>query len=66
MSKVFKKLVKEESGMGTVEIVIIIAVLIGIALIFKDTIISFVRSILANIFNQDTLNNATDINNMIK
>ena len=38
---------KDESGLGTVEIVVILAVLVSIALIFRNQIIAFVRSTLA-------------------
>lgn len=31
----FKKLLKEEEGLGTIEIIIILAVLVGLALLFK-------------------------------
>ena len=44
---------KEEDGLGTVEIVIIVAILVGIALIFRTAIIDFVKGILGQIFNSD-------------
>jgi len=40
-------------GLGTIEIVIIIAVLIAIALIFRKAIINFVKSITDSIFGDD-------------
>lgn len=55
-----------EGGLGTVEIVIIIAVLVGIALIFRDAIISFVTQIMQNVFgNEDVIDkvNSTNIYN---
>ncbi len=42
---------KEEDGLGTVEVVVIIAVLVGIALIFRKAIFSYVNQILDTIFN---------------
>lgn len=39
----------EEDGIGTVEIVLIIIVLIGLALLFKNTITSFLETILSKI-----------------
>ncbi|MDR0469924.1 MAG: hypothetical protein LBH09_08125 [Peptococcaceae bacterium] len=39
----------EEDGLGTVEVVLILAVLVGIALIFREYIFGFVREIMANI-----------------
>jgi Flp pilus assembly pilin Flp len=52
MLSLLKRFAKEEDGLGTVEIVIIIAVLVGIALIFKSVIVNFVTTILKNIFGQ--------------
>lgn len=47
----FKKFLKEEDALGTVEIVIILAVLVSIALIFRETIITYVRKLLGNILS---------------
>ena len=52
MIKLFKNFLKEEDGLGTVEIVVIIAVLVGIALIFRAAIFSFVSGAVDKIFNQ--------------
>ena len=49
----FKQFLVEEDGMGTAEVVIIAAVLVAIALMFKDTIISFVDDILKNNFDSN-------------
>ena len=51
MLKMVKGFLKEEEGMGTVEIVLIIAVLVAIALLFKDKITAFIEGALANIFD---------------
>jgi Flp pilus assembly pilin Flp len=57
MFKLIKNFLKEEDGLGTVEIVIIIAVLVGIALIFRDAIINFVTGIMRSVFgDQDIIN----------
>ncbi|HHV97056.1 MAG TPA: hypothetical protein GXX37_11390 [Clostridiaceae bacterium] len=58
-NKLAEKLRKED-GLGTVEIVVIIAVLVGIALIFRDAIINFAVNIMKNVFGDDTIIN--DIN----
>lgn len=42
--------IKNKRGISTVEIAIIIAVLVGVALIFRGAIISFVNDILQNMF----------------
>ena len=52
MVKLIKNFLKEEDGLGTVEIVVIIAVLVGIALIFRSAIFSFVKSALNKIVGQ--------------
>ena len=46
--------------MGTVEIVVIIAVLVGIALIFRDAIINFVTGIMTNVFADDSITKDID------
>ncbi|MDD4188551.1 MAG: Flp1 family type IVb pilin [Eubacteriales bacterium] len=48
MSKYF---VEKNKGLGTVEIVIIIAVLVGIALIFRDAIVEFAKKLMDAVFS---------------
>lgn len=55
MLNLVKDFLKEEDGLGTVEIVVIIAVLLGIALLFRTYIFDFVRNILDKIFNSPEL-----------
>ena len=50
MTDLIKSFIKEEDGMGTVEIILIIAVLVGIALIFRTQIIKFVTDMVGKIF----------------
>ena len=47
--KTFSQFLKEEDGMGTVEIVLIIVVLIALVAIFKDGIKSVLESILKKV-----------------
>ncbi len=49
MVKIFKDFLKEEDGLGTVEIVLLIAILVGLALAFKKSIVEFVNGILKGI-----------------
>jgi hypothetical protein len=49
------RLNRDERGLGTVEIVIIIAVLVGIALIFRDAIINFAVDIMKNVFGDSNI-----------
>ncbi|MCL2121821.1 MAG: hypothetical protein FWH28_06175 [Clostridiales bacterium] len=54
----------EEDGLGTVEIVLILAVLVGIALIFRQYIFGFVKDIMDNIMGgsvSDIVSNPLDI-----
>lgn len=47
-----KQFLTEEDGMGTVEIILIIVVLVGLVLIFKEQITKIVNSIFSKITNQ--------------
>lgn len=47
--KSLKQFIKEEDGMGTVEIILIIVVLIGLVVIFKKQLTSIVNTILRKI-----------------
>ena len=47
-----RNLMKDESGIGVVEVILILLVLVGLVIIFKDQIISLARSIFSNINNQ--------------
>lgn len=50
MFSALKRFVTEEDGMGTVEVIIIIAVLVGVALLFRKQLITFVNGIIDNLF----------------
>lgn len=50
-----KNAIANEDGMGTIELVLLICVLIALALMFKDTIVDFVSDILGNISSQETV-----------
>ncbi len=49
MLKNWKDFLKEEDGMGTVEIILIIVVLIGLVIIFKNQLTKLVESIFSKI-----------------
>lgn len=51
MKNVIKKL-RGNSGMGTVEIILIIVVLISLVIIFKSQLVSLVNTIFSKIVNQ--------------
>lgn len=61
MRKLFLDFLKEEDGLGTTEIVILVAILIGVALIFRKYIVQFVSDKMRGMFNRDDLN---DLNNI--
>lgn len=48
-----KKFYYEEDGMGTVEIVMIIAALMCIALLFRDKIFTFAQGIMDKVFKNN-------------
>lgn len=50
--KNLKQLLTEEEGMGTVEIILIIVVLVGLVIIFKEQITQIVQSIFSKITSQ--------------
>lgn len=51
MRKCFLKLIREEKGINTVEIVVLIAVAIGLALIFREQLLGFINRIFADTFD---------------
>ena len=50
--KTFRQFIKEEDGMGTVEVILIIVVLVGLVVIFKEKITEIVNSIISKITSQ--------------
>lgn len=48
MFKALKGLIVDEDGISTVEIVVIIAILIGIALLFRTSITAYVQKVIGN------------------
>ncbi len=43
---------EEEDGIGVVEVILILLVLVGLVIIFKDQIVSLAKSIFSNINSQ--------------
>lgn len=52
MMQEFKNFLREEDGMGVVEVILIIVILISLALLFKEQITSLVDKILKKITSQ--------------
>lgn len=55
MKEFWKRFWKEEDGMTTIEVVVIIAVLIAIALIFRKGITDFVNDLMQKLFKTDPI-----------
>jgi Flp pilus assembly pilin Flp len=53
--KGFKELIKEEDGMGTVEVILIIVVLVALVVIFKKQVTQIVNSLFDKITSQTDL-----------
>jgi len=52
--------ITEEDGISTVEVVLIIAVLVGLAILFRNYIVDFVQYIISITFNKDEIKNPYD------
>jgi len=50
--KTFKDFIREEEGMGTVEVILIVVVLVGLVILFKSQITDLVESIFKKITTQ--------------
>ena len=50
--KRFREFLREEDGMGTVEIILILVVLISLVIIFKEQLTNLVQAILSKITKQ--------------
>ena len=50
--KTFRQFLTEDDGMGTVEVILIIVVLVGLVIIFKEKITEIVNSIFSKITSQ--------------
>lgn len=56
-----KRFIVEEDGMGTVELVLIVAALVSIAILFKKEITTFVSKNIGTIFGAAGNNVSTDL-----
>lgn len=57
-----KRFLCEEDGMETIEVVVIIAVLVTIALVFRKSITGYVTQLTDKLFSDDKMDQMTDIN----
>lgn len=63
MVKILRDFAKEEDGLGTVEIVLLLAVLVGLALMFRTHIVKFVSNIFRKTLDTESQFNPEDIGN---
>lgn len=54
MLKAFRRLIREEDAVGVVELILIIVVLIGLVVIFRDQLTTLVNSIFERIINDSS------------
>ena len=52
MLRVLQDFIREEEGVGVIEVVLILVVLIGLVIIFKDQLTSLVEKLLSKITKQ--------------
>lgn len=52
--KLWKELLEDENGVGVVEIILILVVLIGLVLIFKSQLTALVNDIFSRIISQSS------------
>lgn len=55
LEKMQKKM-KDNKGLGTLEIVLIIAVLVAVALIFRNQLTSFAQNLIDKVFDHSIIN----------
>lgn len=60
MKEMLRRFWQEEEGMGTVEIVIIIGILVAVALIFRKALLGFVNQLMSKFFNPDNVPGVSD------
>lgn len=60
MVQMWKEFWNDEEGSMVVEILLVLAVLVAIALIFRKQLMSWVNDLIAKIFSDDVKNDAVD------
>ncbi len=50
--ELMKRFISEEDGLSTVEIILILVVLVGLVLIFKEEMVKIVKTVFGNITKQ--------------
>lgn len=60
MKRFWKRFWHEEDGIETIEVVVIIAILVAVALVFRKGIIKFVTDLMDKFFKVDAIPDVTD------
>jgi len=53
MKKTFKELISDQKGINTVEVVVLVAIALGLALIFREQILNFINTVLGDVLDAD-------------
>jgi len=53
MKKMIKKFISDQKGINTVEVVVLVAIALGLALIFREQILNFINKILGEVLDAD-------------
>ncbi|NLM10492.1 MAG: hypothetical protein GX213_06915 [Clostridiaceae bacterium] len=53
MKKMIRKLISDQKGINTVEVVVLVAIALGLALIFREQIFTFVKKLLGDVLNTE-------------
>ncbi len=62
MRKLIMSFITEEDGLGTVEIIVIAAVLVGVALLFRKAVWAWVNNMLASLLPEEgNFDNRTNV-----
>lgn len=61
MRNLLRRFWHKEKGMGTVEIVIIVAVLVGVALLFRGQITNFVKEATDTVFDTQIIEDSINV-----
>lgn len=59
MKKKLNRIIRDQSGINTVEIVVLVAIAIGLALLFREQLFGFVNKVLGSVFDIPWINNPT-------
>lgn len=59
MKKFFLRMIRDEKGINTVEIVVLVAIAIGLALLFREQLLGFINQIFKDTLNPTVITSPT-------